>query len=101
MTVEAISHHFSDGLYAKQMELKSGYKAVSHSHKYAHLSVLAQGKVVVNANSALTEYNAPACINIEANIQHEITALEDVVWYCIHATDETDVNKIDKVLIKE
>jgi hypothetical protein len=28
-------------------------------------------------------------------------ALEDSVWYCIHATEETDVNNIDEVLIKE
>jgi hypothetical protein len=29
-----------------------------------------------------------------------IEALEDAVWFCIHATDETDPEKVDKVLIE-
>ena len=101
MTVEAISHHFSDGLYAKEMTLKKGYIATSHSHKYSHLSILAKGDVYVRVNGVISYYMAPACIEIKAEEIHEIQALSDVVWYCIHATDETDINKIDEVLIKE
>lgn len=94
-------HHFSDGLYAKQMALPKGHFAVSHKHKYSHLSVLAAGVAVVEADGVETTYTAPACINIAAGVEHKITALEDVAWFCIHATDETDADKIDRVLIEE
>lgn len=40
-------HHFSDGLYAKQMSIPKGAIACQHKHEYDHLSVLAQGKVRV------------------------------------------------------
>lgn len=46
-------------------------------------------------------YTAPACIEILADKEHSILALDDAVWYCIHATEETDADKVDEVLIKE
>jgi quercetin dioxygenase-like cupin family protein len=94
-------HHFSDGLYAKELHIPAGYTAISHSHHYSHLSLLAKGKVIVKTDNTEKEYKAPACLEIEAGIHHSIEALEDCVWYCIHATDETDASKIDEVLIKE
>ena len=95
-------HHFSEGLYAKEMELKEGSFAVQHKHKYDHLSILAKGRVRVLFDGELSkEYVAPACITIIKNINHAVYALEDSVWFCIHATSETDVETIDKVLIKE
>jgi quercetin dioxygenase-like cupin family protein len=96
-----VKHHFSDGLYAKQMHLPKGYTAYSHKHNYSHLSILATGRVIVQTDAGNQTYVAPACINIVAGQNHAITALEDVTWYCIHATDETDETKVDQVLIGE
>jgi quercetin dioxygenase-like cupin family protein len=93
-------HFFSDGLYSKQMSLPKGYEALSHSHTYNHLSILASGKALVRTDDSEELYVAPACIQIRAGIHHSITALEDVVWYCIHATDEADPSKVDEVLIE-
>jgi len=93
-------HHFSDGLYAKQMVLPKDHFAITHAHKYDHLSILASGKVVVDVNGLRTEYVAPACINILADQNHSIIALEDSVWFCVHATDETDADSVDEVLIR-
>lgn len=101
MTVEAISHNFSDGLYAKEMHLPTGHIAESHVHKYSHLSILAKGEVYIRVDGVVTFHVAPKCIEIKANSVHEIQAVSDVVWYCVHATDEKDIKKIDEVLIKE
>lgn len=94
-------HHFSDNLYAKQMFIPKGYGAVQHQHEYDHLSVLAQGHVLVKTPEGVQEFKAPACINIKKNFNHAVEALEDSVWFCIHATDETDEDNIDSVLIKK
>jgi quercetin dioxygenase-like cupin family protein len=95
-----IVHHFSDGLYAKQMMIPQGFLAGMHAHVYGHLSILAKGKVVVRTDFEEKEYSAPACIEIKSGILHTIEALEDSQWFCIHATDETDVSKVDEVLIQ-
>ena len=44
-------HHFSNGLYAKEMNMPSGYIAYSHSHEYSHLSILAKGRVIVKTEA--------------------------------------------------
>jgi hypothetical protein len=43
---------------------------------------------------------APACVDVKAGLVHGIKAIEDCVWYCIHATDEKDPSKVDKDIIK-
>ena len=96
-----IEHHFSEHLYAKKVSLDAGAIAVQHKHKFDHLSILAKGKVIVLFEEDANEYTAPACINIIKGVDHAIKALEDSVWYCVHATDETDATKVDEVLIQE
>lgn len=95
-----VTHHFSDGLYTKEFSLPKGYVIGQHSHKYAHLSVLAKGKVLVETDNWKKELTAPSCVEIKANTYHKITTLEDTTWFCIHATQETDLEKIDEVLIQ-
>ena len=96
-----MQHHFSDNLYAKEIILSAGSLVVQHKHKFDHLSILAKGKVIVLFDEDAVEYTAPACINIVKGVDHAIKALEDSVWYCVHATDETDATKVDEVLIQE
>ena len=96
-----IIHHFSDGLYAKETFIPKGMILKQHEHTYSHLSILAKGSVVVNKNEELITFKAPCCIDIEKNISHGVLALEDCVWYCIHATDEKDSEKVDEVLIQK
>jgi quercetin dioxygenase-like cupin family protein len=103
-----IHHHFADHLYAKEMRIEAGFRVEKHKHDYTHLSILGKGRVEVRTweadQDAVTvhrqEYKAPACIEIKANVMHQITALTNAVWYCIHATDETDPARVDEVLIE-
>lgn len=104
-----IHHHFADHLYAKEMRIDAGMQVAKHMHTYTHLSILAKGRVEVRTwetdadgitTHKRTEIRAPACIEIKANVMHQINALTNTVWYCIHATDETDPARVDEVLIE-
>lgn len=94
-----IKHIFADGLYAKEAHIPAGMQVTKHTHEFTHFSILAKGRVMVRAGDSLEVYEAPACITIEAGILHEVLAITDVTWYCVHATDETDESLIDEVLI--
>lgn len=97
-----IVHHFSDAVYAKQVHIPAGHMVASHKHEYSHLSLLAQGQVVVETDTGKpVHYEAPACIEIKAGVNHAVHALTDVVWFCIHHTDCKDPDKIDEVLIQK
>lgn len=94
-----ITHHFSDGLYAKQAVIPAGTAILKHTHEFSHLSILAAGKVAVMKGEEIEVIEAPACIEIKAGLTHGVKALTDCVWFCIHATDEKDPSKVDDVLI--
>ncbi len=94
-----ISHHFSDGLYAKQAVIAAGTAILKHTHDFSHLSILAKGKVAVMKGEEIEIIEAPACIEIKAGLTHGVKAITDCVWFCIHATDEKDPSKVDDVLI--
>ena len=96
-----IQHHFGGGVYAKETQIPAGYLAVQHKHKFDHLSILASGKVQLTVDDKATVYEAPACLTIGANKVHSVLALTDVVWYCVHATDCTDVDEVDDDLVEE
>jgi quercetin dioxygenase-like cupin family protein len=94
-----IKHHFGGGVYAKETFIPAGKWLIQHTHKFDHLSVLAQGSIELIVNGEIKVIHAPACLTIEANTHHGVKSLTDVVWYCIHATDCTDENKVDEVII--
>ena len=96
-----IKHHFSPGVYAKEMHLPADHFAISHKHAYDHISMLAAGRVRVTVNGDQAEHVAPAFIMIRAGHEHEILALEDATWFCIHETEETNPDNIDEVLIEK
>ena len=96
-----IHHHFSSGVYAKEARIPAGYLCVQHKHKFDHLSILATGSVELLVDDKVSVVHAPACLTIEAGKVHSIRAITDVMWYCIHATDCTDIESVDEVLIEE
>jgi quercetin dioxygenase-like cupin family protein len=94
-----ISHHFSDGLYAKESRFSEGTAILKHTHEFSHLSILAKGKVAVMIGEEIEVIEAPACIEIKAGLTHGVKAITDCVWFCIHATDEKNPLKVDEILI--
>jgi quercetin dioxygenase-like cupin family protein len=96
-----VEHFFSDGVYSRKMTIPQGVKVPTHKHKFNHMSILASGKVIIKVDGIVSEYTAPAQLEIAKNQIHEILALEESVWFCIHATDVTDPDCIDNELINE
>ena len=94
-----IVHHFSDREYAKETRIPPGMELIQHVHSHSHLSIIAQGTAIVSQNGVETPYTAPACLVIPAGVAHSVKALTPVVWYCVHATDCKDPDKVDEVLI--
>jgi mannose-6-phosphate isomerase-like protein (cupin superfamily) len=86
-------------VYAKETRIPAGYVLVQHAHKHDHLSILASGSVELVVDGVKSVVEAPACLTIAAGKHHGVKSLTDVVWYCVHATDCTDEDEIDEMLI--
>jgi quercetin dioxygenase-like cupin family protein len=94
-----ITHHFGGGVYAKETHIPAGLILVQHKHAHDHLSYLVKGVVEVSVDGIPRTVAAPACLTIEAVKHHGVKALVDSIWLCIHASDCTDEQEVDKVLI--
>lgn len=74
-------------LFSRQMHFRTaGDVELGHTHPFDHLTLLAHGSLRVTVGDKTTDFKAPTHIYIKAEVQHELTALEDdTVAYCIHA----------------
>lgn len=95
-----IEHHFGGGVYAKETLIPAGKVLTQHRHRFDHLSILASGVARVSVDGVAREVVGPACLLIEAGKVHEVEALSDVVWFCVHATDCTDPAQVDHELVE-
>jgi hypothetical protein len=95
----AVHHHFAGGVYAKETRIPAGHFVVSHKHPYDHLSILAAGRVRLEWAGEVRYLHGPIGVEIKKGVEHKVTALTDAVWYCIHATAETDPEKVDGVIL--
>jgi quercetin dioxygenase-like cupin family protein len=96
-----IVHHFNGGLYTKEMRVKAGDLVMKHTHDYDHQSILGSGEAIVCVDGVAHKYIGPQVLTIKANVEHEVYAVTDIVWFCQHITDCTDPEMVDAVLIKE
>ena len=94
-----IVHHFGGGTYAKEARIPAGVVLTQHTHPHDHLSVLAQGVALVEVDGQSQYFTGPCCINIKAGAPHKVEAKTPVVWFCIHATDDTDPETVDTSIL--
>jgi|SRR5580765_630049 len=95
-----IKHHFSAGTYVREQDLRAHQAVETHKHNYDHFGILGSGTAAVELDGSVEVYEGPCVVEIKAGKKHRITALTDITWFCVHATSETDADKIDHVLIK-
>jgi len=96
---DSIKHHMGAGCYIREAVIPKDHYVAKHIHTYDHLSILGSGSVVVFAGGVKTNYTAPACIKITAGVPHEVVALEDSVWFCVHGTTD-EIDDLESVVIK-
>jgi mannose-6-phosphate isomerase-like protein (cupin superfamily) len=94
-----IKHHFSAGVYVREMTLEADHNVETHEHVYDHFGILGSGSVIVDLDGEMTVHHGPCVIEILAGKKHSIRAISDITWFCVHATDVADPEKIDEVLI--
>jgi len=94
-----MNRHLENGIYTLEIIIPENGFVKQHSHQYAHTSILAKGTVEIIADGEVMIRTAPTVMTLGENVMHEIKALDgEAVWYCIHTTDETDMDKVEDSL---
>ena len=96
-----VTHHFSKGVYARQMFIPKGTILTGKLHKHNHLNIMLYGDIEVATQDGLKRITEPCMFESKAGTKRAGFAHEDTVWITIHATKETDLEKIESDEIAE
>ncbi len=95
-----VEHFFSEGMYGRMMTMEKGTALVGATHKHSHLAMLVEGTVQVVSKRGAAVYNAPYIVNVEVGDKRAFKALTQVKWITVHATRETDLDRLELELVE-
>lgn len=97
-----LNHNFGDGLYVRTIHMSKGDIFVSKLHKTNHPYFVTMGSCLVWDGEKSVAIKSPFSGFTEAGTKRVLFILEDCVWTTVHATKETDLEKIeDEIIAKD
>jgi hypothetical protein len=94
-----VIHHFSKGVYARELHIPAGVILTGEIHKFENLNILSKGRIEVLTEKGMQEVEAPFTVVSPAGTKRIARAITDCVWTTVHGTDENDLNIIEKTFI--
>lgn len=97
-----LQHSFIDGVYVRTIFIPAGTVIVGKIHKHSHANILSQGEVsVFTEGGGLQRLKGPLTMVSAPGTKRAVYAHTDTTWTTIHATEEKDLEKIEKYVIAE
>lgn len=94
-----VTHWHAHGLYGRQLFIPKGTVLTGKIHKYSHINVVLQGDISVSTEDGVKRIRAPYIFVAKAGVKRAGFAHEDTVWITFHASNETDLEALEKDLI--
>jgi hypothetical protein len=93
-------HHFAPGLYARCMFISAGVVLTGAVHKTEHLCIVS-GHIDVTTDGGVRTINHPHFIlSSKPGTKRAGYTHADTYWTTVHATDETDLDKLVEELVE-
>jgi hypothetical protein len=89
-----VVNHFAPGIYAREMTIPAGVVLTGAVHKTEHLNIVSKGRISVSTDDGMKEVAAPYAFVSKPGTKRVGFAIEETVWTTIHATHETDLDKL-------
>ena len=93
-------HSFCNGMYSRQITMPRNAVLVGAKHKTEFFMVVSKGECVIKDDEESLTLKAPCQIISRVGAKRAIFAVEETVITTFHATDETDIEKIEKIIIE-
>lgn len=94
-----VTHRFGPGVYIREVFMPAGAYIIGHHHKTTHVNIMLTGRLgLMNDDGSETIMEAPQTF-VAPPGRKMAYIYEDVVWQNVHATDETDVEKLEDMFL--
>ena len=93
-------HHFADGVYGRSLMIPAGVALTGKMHKKSTLNILAAGTLAVTTDEGPKILTAPAIFVSPPMCKKLGVALTDCLFVTAHASQETDIAKLEAEIIE-
>lgn len=94
-----VKHHFAPGVYAREMTIPAGVMLTGKTHRTQHLNIVSAGDITVWTEQGMKRIRAPYAFVSYPGTKRVGYAHADTVWTTVHATNETDLEKLEAEMI--
>lgn len=94
-----LKHTFAKGIYVREITVPKGMLVCTKIHKYSHPVFLLKGDVSILEETGERRVKAPMHFITPAGTKRVCYCHEETVWVTVHATEETDLEKIEEEII--
>jgi hypothetical protein len=96
-----LKHYFAPGVYLREIFMPSGSVVIGKIHKTEHFNIIERGVCSIFHEDGEREVlQAPMTFVSKSGIQKVLYIHEDTIWKTIHVTAETDLVKLEDILIE-
>jgi hypothetical protein len=96
-----VTHKFAHGLYYREILIPAGTVMSGRIHKHDDMQVIYYGDMEIVTDGAVMRVAGPTSFVSKAGTKQWGHAFTDTLWATVHATDLTDLDKIEKELFEE
>lgn len=86
--VTFLKHHFSPGIYVREIWMPEGSIVLGHRHRTRHLNVVAHGEALVRINGQIFRAMAPWTFESDPGVRKALAIVRDMTWLTIHANPD-------------
>lgn len=92
-------HYFAPGIYCRELTIPAGAVLTGKIHRTAHINIVSKGKILVRTEEGCMRIEAPYAFVAQPGTKRAGLAIEETIWTTVHASEETDLDKLEAELI--
>ena len=96
-----VTHTFAPGVYLREIFMPADTIVVGHEHKTEHVNIVLSGRALVTIDGKTEEIVGGDTFVSKAGVQKALLIVEDMLWVTVHPTEETDLKKLENLLINK
>jgi len=91
-------HHFSKGIYARELLIPAGVLLTGKVHKHENLNIV-NGDITVWTDEGMKRLTGHHILVSAPGTKRVGYAHADTIWTCVHATESTDLEEIERLMV--
>ena len=95
-----VKSRFAPGVYLREIFMPAGSFVIGKIHKTEHFNIIQSGRVVLIDDEGSRVLEGPCTFVSKAGVRKVLYIETDCVWSTVHPTDETDLVRLEALLIE-